>query len=77
VVDHKEYPREIKSAMEAPNIPNRDKFPRSEVEERSWKTLAAVDIEIPAGIHRIKLIPENTRGGVEIKAVHLKSKIIN
>jgi len=73
-VDNKEYPIAITSAMEAPIIPNRDKFPRSEVEEREWKNLGSVDIELPEGIHRIKLIPEKTKGSVEIKSIHLKSK---
>ncbi len=76
-VDNKEYPIEITSAFEAPIIPNRDKFPRSEVEEREWKNLGSVEVELPEGIHRIKLIPENTRGSVELKAIHLKSKTIN
>jgi len=76
-VDNKEYPIAITSALEAPIIPNRDKFPRSEVEEREWKNLGSVEVELPEGIHRIKLIPENTRGIVELKAIHLKSRTVN
>ncbi len=72
-IDDKIFPIEIKTAM-APIIPNRDKFPRTEVEERSWSEIATIDVEIDKGIHTIKLFPSDVSGSVELKAIHLKSK---
>ena len=74
VIDDQEYPVVIEKDMEAPVIPNRDRFPRGEVEEREWKMLAAVDIEMTTGIHRIKLKSNGVAGSVELKAVHLKTR---
>jgi hypothetical protein len=74
VIDNKLFPIEIKS-MEAPIIPNRDKFPRTEVEEKSWSEIATLDVEIDKGMHTIKLFPSDASGSVELKAIHLKSKV--
>ena len=73
-IDDKIYPIEITAAMQAPIIPNRDKFPRTEVEERSWSDIATIDVEIGKGIHTIKLFPSDVSGSVELKAIHLKRK---
>ncbi len=71
-IDDKEYPIEIMEAMNAPIIPNRDKYPRSEVEEKDWKTLASVAVDISKGRHKIKLLPVSNAGHVELKAIQLK-----
>lgn len=74
-IDEKIFPIEIKSAMQAPVIPNRDKFPRTEVEEKSWSEIATLDVEIDKGIHTIKLFPSDVSGNVELKAIHFKRKV--
>ena len=74
-IDNKTYQLDIKSDMRATLIPNRDKFPRTEVEEMEWKEIASVDVEISKGTHSIMLAPaDDSADGIEIKAIHLISK---
>jgi len=74
VIDNHTFPLEITPGMQATLIPNRDKFPRTEVEEMEWKDIATIDVDISRGKHRIKLMPaDHAPGGIEIKAIHLLS----
>jgi arylsulfatase A-like enzyme len=70
-IDNKAYPITI-SPAEAPVISNRDRYPRSEVEERDWKEIGSINIDINKGIHEIKLMPNHVTGDIAIKAIHLK-----
>jgi arylsulfatase A len=71
-VDDKAYPLTIASAREATIIPNRDKFPRSEVEEKAWPEIASINLTFTKGTHKLKLISDHVSGSVEVKALRLR-----
>jgi arylsulfatase A len=71
LIDDHQYKLSLREATQAPVIPNHDRLPRTEVEERSWPQVKLGTVKIPKGIHRLKVFTLTT-SNLELKSVILK-----
>jgi arylsulfatase A-like enzyme len=63
----------IQAPVQAIFVPNQDRVPRGEVEERIWKEVELGTLVLKPGQHRLKLAPMNeVQGKLEIKSLRLR-----
>ncbi|WP_161889508.1 arylsulfatase [Pontibacter russatus] len=71
-LDGKTHYTKIESPQQAVQVPNRDRVPRGEVEEMRWPEVTLATVQIPAGVHRLKISPAGeVEGELAIKALKL------
>jgi hypothetical protein len=70
-IDDQQYKLPLHEVSEAPVIPNHDRLPRTEVEERSWPQIKVGSVKIAKGIHHLKVFTL-TDNDLELKSVILK-----